>query len=75
MNPGQPAFLKPNAMDRVFNRLFGLLVGLGIGLPHNYVRIVRINGVIAIMPSYQTLPFPRSPRGNHHRTPYIATVC
>ena len=41
MNQGQPAFLKPNTMDRVFNRLFGWLVGIGIGLPHNYVLQVR----------------------------------
>jgi deazaflavin-dependent oxidoreductase (nitroreductase family) len=41
MNQGQPAFLKPNTMDRVFNRLFGWLVGIGIGLPHNYVLLVR----------------------------------
>jgi hypothetical protein len=34
-------FLKPNAGERIFNRLFGCLVCLGIGLRHNYVLEVR----------------------------------
>ena len=33
----QPAFLKPSASERFFNRLFGTLVGWGFGLPHNYL--------------------------------------
>jgi len=32
-----PAFLQPNAMERTFNRFFGVLVGLGLGMKHNYL--------------------------------------
>ncbi len=28
-------------MERLFNRVFGFLVGLGLGLPHNYLVQVR----------------------------------
>ena len=34
-------YLRPNAGERVFNRLFGLTVGLGLGLKHNYLVQVR----------------------------------
>ncbi len=34
-------FNQPTTLDRVFNKLFGLLVGLGLGLPHNYLLQVR----------------------------------
>ena len=34
-------FTKPTAIDRFFNRAFGLLIRLGIGLPHNYLLEVR----------------------------------
>jgi deazaflavin-dependent oxidoreductase (nitroreductase family) len=37
--PGE--FEAPSAMERVFNRGFGLLVGLGLGLRHNYLLEVR----------------------------------
>lgn len=36
-----PAFRRPSAGERFFNRAFGLLVGLGLGLPHNYLVQVR----------------------------------
>ncbi len=36
-----PAFLKPNLFERAFNFIFGLLVGMGLGLPHNYLLQVR----------------------------------
>jgi deazaflavin-dependent oxidoreductase (nitroreductase family) len=36
-----PAFRKPTAVERVFNRAFGFLVGLGIGFKHNYLLEVR----------------------------------
>jgi len=32
-----PDFLEPNPLERIFNRAFGALVGLGLGLPHNYL--------------------------------------
>jgi deazaflavin-dependent oxidoreductase (nitroreductase family) len=34
-------FNQPTTLDRLFNRLFGLLVGFGLGLPHNYLLQVR----------------------------------
>ncbi len=36
-----PSFQRPSTLERAFNRLFGLLVGLGIGLSHNYLLKVR----------------------------------
>lgn len=36
-----PAFEAPSPVERVFNRAFGALVGLGIGLRHNYLLRVR----------------------------------
>ena len=36
-----PAFRQPTAIERLFNRLFGALVGLGLGLKHNYLLQVR----------------------------------
>ena len=41
MTPELPAFRKPSAGERFFNRAFGLIVGLGLGLPHNYLVQVR----------------------------------
>jgi len=40
MDPNIP-FRKPSPGERVFNRIFGFLVGLGLGLPHNYLVEVR----------------------------------
>ncbi len=37
----QSSFQKPSAVERLFNRVFGLWVGLGLGLSHNYVLQVR----------------------------------
>jgi len=34
-------FNQPTALDRAINKLFGLFVGLGLGLPHNYLLRVR----------------------------------
>ena len=34
-------FNKPSAIDRFINRAFGLLVKIGLGLPHNYLLEVR----------------------------------
>jgi hypothetical protein len=36
-----PEFLKPTAVERVFNQAFGWLLRFGIGLSHNYVLEVR----------------------------------
>jgi hypothetical protein len=42
MNPNQPAFLRPTFSEQLFNRLFGLFVGLGLGLRHNY--LLQVSG-------------------------------
>ena len=39
MNPS--SFQKPSAIEQLFSRVFGLLVGLGLGLSHNYLLQVR----------------------------------
>lgn len=36
-----PAFEAPTPVERLFNRVFGLLVGLGLALPHNWLLEVR----------------------------------
>ena len=35
-------FREPNALERILNRAFGVLVGAGLGLRHNY--LVRVRG-------------------------------
>lgn len=41
MNTHLPGFRAPSASERFFNRMFGWFVGLGLGLPHNYLLQVR----------------------------------
>ena len=41
MNSTMPAFRRATALERAFNRVFGLLVGLGLGFPYNYLLQVR----------------------------------
>jgi deazaflavin-dependent oxidoreductase (nitroreductase family) len=41
MNSPLPSFRPPSAGERVFNRLFGFLVGLGLGFSYNYLLQVR----------------------------------
>jgi deazaflavin-dependent oxidoreductase (nitroreductase family) len=36
-----PAFRQPSAIERLFNRAFGFLVGLGLGFSYNYLLQVR----------------------------------
>jgi len=36
-----PEFRAPTAGERIFNRVYGFLVGLGIGLSHSYLLQVR----------------------------------
>ena len=40
-NANLPAFRAPTALERFFNRAFGFLVWLGLGLRHNYLLQVR----------------------------------
>ena len=39
--PESERFHQPTTLDRAFNKLFGLLVGFGLCLPHNYLLQVR----------------------------------
>lgn len=41
MKGSLPEFRKPSPLEALFNRTFGLLVGLGIGPAHTYVLKVR----------------------------------
>ena len=41
MNATFPEFRAPSAGERIFNRVFGFLVGLGLGFSHNYLLQVR----------------------------------
>lgn len=36
-----PEFREPKPIEKIFNRAFGILVGLGFGLKHNYLLQVR----------------------------------
>jgi deazaflavin-dependent oxidoreductase (nitroreductase family) len=36
-----PVFREPTAVEKLFNRTFGFLVGLGLGFSHNYLLEVR----------------------------------
>ncbi|MFZ0311985.1 MAG: nitroreductase/quinone reductase family protein [Candidatus Korobacteraceae bacterium] len=40
-NSGTPVFRKPSAIEAVFNRCFGFLVGLGLGPKYIYLLQVR----------------------------------
>jgi deazaflavin-dependent oxidoreductase (nitroreductase family) len=41
MNSSLPSFRQPTAVERAFNRVFGFLVGLGLGFSYNYLLEVR----------------------------------
>jgi deazaflavin-dependent oxidoreductase (nitroreductase family) len=41
MTPPIPVFREPSAVERLFNRAFGFLVGLGLGFSYNYLLEVR----------------------------------
>ena len=41
MSSTPPEFRAPSAVERVFNRVFGFLVGLGLGFSYNYLLQVR----------------------------------
>lgn len=41
MNSTVPVFREPSAGEKIFNRLFGFLVGLGLGFSYNYLLEVR----------------------------------
>ena len=41
MSSEVPVFREPTAVEKIFNRVFGFLVGLGLGFSHNYLLEVR----------------------------------
>src|SRR4029077_20681885 len=41
MNSSLPEFRAPSGVERLFNRVFGWLVGLGLGFSYNYLLQVR----------------------------------
>jgi deazaflavin-dependent oxidoreductase (nitroreductase family) len=41
MNSPSPTFRAPTAAERVFNHVFGFLVGIGLGFSYNYLLQVR----------------------------------
>jgi deazaflavin-dependent oxidoreductase (nitroreductase family) len=41
MNSPLPAFREPTAVEKIFNRSFGFLIGLGLGPSHIYLLQVR----------------------------------
>ena len=41
MSSTVPEFRAPTTIERAFNRIFGFLVGLGLGFSHNYLLQVR----------------------------------
>ena len=41
MSTRAPDFREPSGVERIFNKIFGALVSLGLGLRHNYLLQVR----------------------------------
>ena len=41
MDSTNPSFRQPTAVERVFNKTFGFLVGMGLGFSYNYLLQVR----------------------------------
>jgi hypothetical protein len=41
MNSTLPVFREPTAIERIFNRVFGFLVGIGLPFAHKYLLLVR----------------------------------
>ncbi|MGP0017972.1 MAG: nitroreductase family deazaflavin-dependent oxidoreductase [Candidatus Sulfotelmatobacter sp.] len=41
MNSSMPVFREPTAVEKIFNRVYGFLVGLGLGFSHSYLLEVR----------------------------------
>jgi deazaflavin-dependent oxidoreductase (nitroreductase family) len=41
MNSSPPVFREPTPTEKIFNRVFGFLVGIGLGFSYNYLLEVR----------------------------------
>src|SRR5262245_9747948 len=69
MKPDSQPFLQPTFGERLFNRLFGLFVGLGLGLRHNYLlqvtgrRTGRLYSTPVNILDFQGRRFLVAPRG------------
>ncbi len=69
MKQSRPRFVRPGLVDRFINRMFGTLVGWGLGFSHNYLLQVqgRTSGRMYSTPvnvlEYGTRRFLVAPRG------------
>jgi len=69
MNSAVPSFRAPSPVERVFNRVFGFVVGLGWGFSYNYLLQVRgrKSGKVYSTPidllEWDGKRFPVAPRG------------
>ncbi len=41
MNSPSPTFRAPTSIERIFNRVFGFVVGIGLGFSYNYLLLAR----------------------------------
>ncbi len=41
MNSSLPVFREPTPVEKIFNRVFGFLVGIGLPFPNKYLLLVR----------------------------------
>jgi deazaflavin-dependent oxidoreductase (nitroreductase family) len=41
MNSSPPVFREPSAVEKIFNYVFGFLIGIGVAFPHKYLLQVR----------------------------------
>lgn len=41
MSEAEKSFKEPSSIERLFNKLFGMVVGIGFGLSHNYLLQIR----------------------------------
>lgn len=69
MNQQVPAFQEPSPLERMFNKAFGILVGLGLGLRHNYLlqvpgrKTARVRSTPVNMLELKGTRFLVAPRG------------
>jgi deazaflavin-dependent oxidoreductase (nitroreductase family) len=69
MNQSGLAFQKPNFLERILNKAFGFIVGLGFGLRHNYLlqvpgrRTGRVYSTPIDLLEFQGRRFLVAPRG------------
>jgi deazaflavin-dependent oxidoreductase (nitroreductase family) len=70
MNQAGSVFRKPNFFERILNKTFGILVGLGIGMRHNYLvevpgrRTGRLHSTPIDLLEFKEKRFLVAPRGH-----------